>query len=366
MVTSKKKNPMTNPLGNDPKREKSGGSTFRKFNYQYHWALCRLLEEHAAGNDYALFVEEHEDVTLANSTDVTRALFEFNQVKETHKLHTVKSLTKIDKNQKNSFLGKLCVGVCNKSFSSRVKEINFVSTGGYSFNLNKKKFSLEVIKCGDLSWIELDEIIYCLNRELSGEWTPENFLGNLSFIIPNLPENGFDDVVEGRISKLINKITPGCKYNSGYIYDCVIRDLYRKGENVFDYKDWEQALKKKSITRDQFQNIIDQHINRKPDEIILNELTQILSNEYNLKSLKRRSIINAFCRYYTKRISERNQSLNNVSSEISKLICDLSMMCGDAKELEEKLREHSSDELKSFFSTDEELTGAFLYELITG
>lgn len=52
-----------NPLGLEPKREKSGSDTFRKYNYQYHWAFCRILDEHEAGNEFALFIEEHEDVT---------------------------------------------------------------------------------------------------------------------------------------------------------------------------------------------------------------------------------------------------------------------------------------------------------------
>lgn len=50
-----------NPLAAEPKREKAGSDTYRKYNYQYHWAFCRLLEAHGDGQDYALFMEEHED-----------------------------------------------------------------------------------------------------------------------------------------------------------------------------------------------------------------------------------------------------------------------------------------------------------------
>jgi DNA-binding CsgD family transcriptional regulator len=55
----------TNPLATQ-QREKKGAETFSKYDYQYHWALCRLLDEHHANQDYAIFVEYHEDVVLAD------------------------------------------------------------------------------------------------------------------------------------------------------------------------------------------------------------------------------------------------------------------------------------------------------------
>ena len=83
MTTDKKTEKAVNPLVAESKREKAGSETLKKYDYQYHWAFCRLLEEHAQGNEYAVFVEEHEDVTVANSLDVDLVNFEFNQVKET-------------------------------------------------------------------------------------------------------------------------------------------------------------------------------------------------------------------------------------------------------------------------------------------
>ena len=35
----------TNPLGVS-QRENKGAETFGKYEYQYHWALCRIIEEH--------------------------------------------------------------------------------------------------------------------------------------------------------------------------------------------------------------------------------------------------------------------------------------------------------------------------------
>ncbi|NOX27836.1 MAG: DUF4297 domain-containing protein, partial [Gammaproteobacteria bacterium] len=70
----------SNPLG-IPQRERSGASTFGKYEYQYHWALCRIIDEQRHTREYALFMELHEDVVLADSLDSNTAMFEFNQVK---------------------------------------------------------------------------------------------------------------------------------------------------------------------------------------------------------------------------------------------------------------------------------------------
>ncbi|MBU2714276.1 dsDNA nuclease domain-containing protein, partial [Zooshikella harenae] len=80
-----------NPLAEE-QREKSGSTTFEKYDYQYHWALDRILTEHSKAIEYAVFMECHEDVVLADSLCGVSARFEFNQVKAVEKpQYTIKS-----------------------------------------------------------------------------------------------------------------------------------------------------------------------------------------------------------------------------------------------------------------------------------
>ena len=72
----------SNPLYT-PQREKAGAQTFGKYMYQYHWALYRIFKEHEVGKEYAVFIELHEDIVLADSLEVAQVKFEFNQVKTT-------------------------------------------------------------------------------------------------------------------------------------------------------------------------------------------------------------------------------------------------------------------------------------------
>ena len=78
MTNSEKNNPLF-----DSQREKSGAKTFDKYTFQYHWALYRIISEHENSNEYAVIIELHEDVVISNSLNVSKATFEFNQVKTT-------------------------------------------------------------------------------------------------------------------------------------------------------------------------------------------------------------------------------------------------------------------------------------------
>ncbi len=350
-----------NPLGCDPKREKSGSDTFRKYNYQYHWAFCRMLDEHENGREFAIFVEEHEDVTIADSLSPQKAAFEFNQIKETSQKHTIHSLTKSKKNQQ-SLLEKLASSSCNKFFTDKISTVNFVSTGGYSFGLHKEGYSFEVIKSGELTADELNKIEECVSK-IKGS---EGLVSKLAFVVPELPSKGFDLVVEGKISSLISKLAPGMKYDANSIYGCVIRDLNRKGENCYDYKDWPTALKKKAITSKELDAVINLYVSRKPDQNLTTEVVEILKNEYNLKSVARRKIINGFNRYYTKRLSSRDNVIKQVSSSIIHQIAQLSSIHSEAKGLEDDVKKRLTKDILNYFPSPEAFTGAFLYELLEG
>ncbi len=57
-----------NPLS-EPQRESAGAQSYDRFEYQYHWALCKAFSSYKESNDFAIFMEYHEDVVYANSID---------------------------------------------------------------------------------------------------------------------------------------------------------------------------------------------------------------------------------------------------------------------------------------------------------
>lgn len=351
--------PSANPLATEPKREKSGSDTSRKYSYQYHWAFCRMLDEHQKGNSYALFVEEHEDVTLSDSLDPTLAKFEFNQVKEQAKKLTVTSL--ISKRKGKSILVKMAEGACNRTYSDKIKVVNLVSTGGFKFKLHDDGFSYEVITSDRLRQDEIDQ----LRAHLIEEFGSDDLLSCLEFVVPDLPAKGFDVATKGKIAELINVLSPGAHCSPQIIYACVIEDLRKKGENSFDYAAWNDALKKKAVTSEQLQEIINQNVTRKDDTKLQGELLEILKEDFQQTSIERRNAIKAFQRYYDRRVGERSLLLNNISAELRGLIESELPGCKDTKELVERVGEQLSSATKAYFNTPEELQAAVLYEYIT-
>lgn len=139
----------------------------------------------------------------------------------------------------------------------------------------------------------------------------------------------------------------------------------KEGENSFDYLDWDSSLRKKAVTSRQLDDIINQHVKRKPDEHLTTELIDILKNEYNLNSLKRRKIVGAFNRYYTAKLSSRDSELHRVSSEIKEIIDANNEDFTTSAELEDYALKQGSEILRNFFPSAEDFSGAFLYELIS-
>ncbi|ELY4568099.1 DUF4297 domain-containing protein, partial [Cronobacter sakazakii] len=174
----------SNILGH-AQRETSGATTFGKYNFQYHWALCRIIEKHKSNADYALLIEYHEDVVIADSLFGSSAKFEFFQVKNTGNSFTVDSLTKRVKGAeglKNSILGKLLSSCIGTEYETRITEIGLVSSSGFSFDQKDNKLKLDIITSGDLSVDCLSGLTGKLKSELGIDIFPEN----LKFIIPKI------------------------------------------------------------------------------------------------------------------------------------------------------------------------------------
>ncbi|WP_303905025.1 DUF4297 domain-containing protein [Thiohalomonas denitrificans] len=220
----------TNPLGM-PQRERSGASTFGKYEYQYHWALCRIIDEQRNAREYALFMELHEDVVLADSLEANTAMFEFSQVKNIGSpKYNITSLTKT-KDGKGSVLGKLISSVINKPFSNRLSTVNLVATCGFNIALIDNALNLDVITVGDMS----EKSIKALKLSLSEELGSDVFPDSLRFVVPSLSITNQQDSVIGKISTLISDIFPGSHCNAEYIYRMLIDELHRKGAVTYDY-----------------------------------------------------------------------------------------------------------------------------------
>jgi hypothetical protein len=286
----------TNPLG-VPQRETAGPRTFEKYEYQYHWALCRVLSAHEAWPEYVAFVELHEDVVISTSTSEANCRFEFNQVKNVSaKQWKAKSLIARPKkagNEKNSILGKLVLGVHGKPFIDRLDAINLVATCGFNLPLKQEGLSLEVISYGDLHEDCVDELQAAIKKELGEVEVPTI----LNFVRPDLPASGFQDVAIGRIARLIERLFPGSNHNPTNIYRLLIDDLHRKGAVAFDFTNWSELVRRKGLSREDVDLAIRSYSDRNSIANYLRDFESI-TTELGYRFHESVKLRRAFERYY--------------------------------------------------------------------
>ena len=239
----------------EAQRESAGASTFGKYNFQYHWALCRVIEKHQKKEEYALLVEYHEDVVIADSLDSDKASFEFFQVKNQIATFTEHSVTKRAKGAKstlkNSVLGKLISSCVDMQYENRITNIGLVSSSGFSFGI-KKDLKLDVIKKGDLTADCLQNLTNKINEELGISLLPES----LQFIVPEIKLNNQEDYVLAQFAKLVDSIFSGAQCNAVAIYRAIIDEMGRKIRITLDYTEWSRLIDNKSLTSDKVNEVL--------------------------------------------------------------------------------------------------------------
>jgi hypothetical protein len=302
-----------NPLF-DTQREKAGAKTYEKYSYQYHWALYRVLDEHKKLNEYAVFVELHEDVVIADSLDNDKARFEFNQVKTNKTSFNTFQLVQNKKNGK-SVLGKLVSSGFEKPFSDRIDKLNLVALNKFNLDLKEDKIDLEIIRIEDLSDNQFIELENEIKKELNIDALPTN----IQFVIPNLSENNFQNDVIASIAKLISNLFPGSYCNPVEIYRLLIDEVNRKGTVTYDFKNWDELLSKKALTSITVTRVINEFTNLKDEAKIESEFNSICF-ELGLKSIESKRLRQSFNRYRCQRISNSSTIQMDTTKFITKEI----------------------------------------------
>lgn len=243
----------TNPLYAQ-QREYSGALTFHKYLYQYNWAIFTIFDLFKKGSQYVVFPELHEDIVIGNSLKFDEVHFDFNQVKciETGEKYTLADLVYREpkKTTSSSILGKLLGNNNSHTYSSRIKNLNLVASCGYNFNI-KEGTKLSTINIDDID----DTKGY--KNKLMSEMSLKELPKNLNFIDPEFPPTTQRLAVIGKISDVLNEKYPKSNFNATTIYQSVFDEICKKGEKACDYKDWNEALEKKSISSDKINNLIE-------------------------------------------------------------------------------------------------------------
>ncbi|MCR9063935.1 MAG: DUF4297 domain-containing protein [Cytophagales bacterium] len=347
-----------NPLF-ESQREKSGAITFDKYLYQYHWALYKVISEHDQKNEYAVFLEFHEDVVFSDSLTSQDAKFEFNQVKTNSATFNNYQLVKNLKNGR-SILGKLIESVNSKPYADKITSLNLVCTSNFNLELKKKDVELKIIRKEDLSDNQLKKLENALKNELSISELPST----LKFIVPDLSKKDYQKILVGEISSLINRLYPESYFNDESIYRLLIDELIRKGKVTYDFTKWDELLKNKALTSKQVTKVINDFTNLKDEAKIEIEFNNICS-EIGLKSLQVKKLKRSFDRYKRQRISNNSTLqkdttiffVDQIENAINSGITDLIVLI-------DRIYNSASPKIKKQFQTKDEFSTALMCEYI--
>ncbi|MBV8044624.1 DUF4297 domain-containing protein [Pluralibacter sp.] len=311
-----------NVLGH-AQREISGATTFGKYDFQYHWALCRIIEKHKSNSDYALLIEYHEDVVIADSLYGNSANFEFFQVKNTGKPFTSDALTKREQGAdgaKSSILGKLLSSCIGTDYEARITEIGLVSSSGFSFEQIDKKLKLDIITSGDLSVDCLSGLTEKLKDEIGIALFPEN----LKFIVPKIKLENQEEFVIGRFAELVNEIFPNSHCNAVNIYRAIIDEIHRKGQNTYDFTVWEKMVEDKSLTSHKVKDVIAVNTTSPKFEDFEKDFEYLAKNDMKWNTLTYRKINKKIKQLFLRRIGHSSAFDMNVMRIVQQALSSVS------------------------------------------
>lgn len=346
-----------NPLGVS-QRENKGSETFDKYEYQYHWAFCRIIEEQKNKRHYALFMEYHEDVIIANSLDAKLALFEFNQVKNIKSPKFNSKNVTARKENKSSVLGKLVASCHKKPFHEKISSINLVASCGFNFSV-KNGLNLDVINVNDLEDNSKDSLSKSLFSELGCE-LPDN----LNFIIPELTIENQQDTIVGKIASMINDMYPNSYCDSVGLYRNIIDDLHRKGVVTYDYNNWSDALDKKSINSEKVSKVIPSFINSHAADKVMNDANEIIDELGISGFMKKRSIRDSIRNIHLSAIGMPESRLFSLRKEIRRILDDSFYRYDEVKKLIDHINNELSEKTKSL-AADHDIDSYIIYEIVT-
>jgi len=350
----------SSPLG-VAQREHSGAETFGKYEYQYHWALCRIIEEHKKETEYVVFVELHEDVVVADSLDPAVANFEFNQIKDISSKSglTVKAITS-GKPDKDSILSKLIKSIPENQNNNSINSINLVATCGFSIPLVDSALELEIIDKGSLS----DKSLELLKDELTVHGLDEKLLEKINFVLPDFKNSAIQDVVIGRIATLVSKISASSHSKPELIYRVLSDEIRRKGVLKFDYKRWGELLNKKGITNETVSDVIEQHTFDGDREKLKVEF-ESLASDLSLQYVEKSALWKSAERYYLRKLSARNKAQLNIMNELPQLVEKLkSQNITSTLDMIEMIENQLTKDMRSLLGQKIDIRGAVICEII--
>lgn len=265
-------------------RETSGSRSSNRFAYQHNWSLCELLNLHLNSDDYLMVFEHHDDVVVFDSSHSPEGAIFYQVKSKTSGNWTVASLTKV-KDGKPSVLNKLYDHHIH--FSKGAKRLVFTSNQPLSAKLRSGEKSVEK---NSVQFSELSDKEKCKISEKVESNQPYCDLEGLSKLETqrnDLRPDDHDTKAKGKLVEFFENFNPEAEVSVSLVYKTFSDEIKRKNNYEGVIESTDDLITHKSISRDEFQQMIATVVKRVSDPDLWQEANAILSAEgYNFSETR--------------------------------------------------------------------------------
>jgi hypothetical protein len=244
-------------LGTTPPREHSGSQTAARYDFQANFAILKLLELHAIGNDYCLVFDWHDDVVAMDSPTAPTKLYLYQVKSRDGAPWTVGDLSKhVGAKKPRSIASRLYAHV--ETFNSAAIETAFVSNAAYKIGLltGSESTSNHVRICGDELNLPIQSQLINAVKADYASGSPESWLPRLVLIRTPLGIAGQKPFVVGQLQLLIEEVLGGSDYRIGAMYDTLHSAIVQRTKYSAVGESIDVVLPNKSLSKVEFENFL--------------------------------------------------------------------------------------------------------------
>lgn len=227
-------------------KDLSGSISKNRFRLELLWGIGKIIDVHKENDDYTVIFDFKCDIELHRQNEI--CFYQIKTKKSSH--YTDNNLCTKNGSEQNSVLGKLY------ALYSPGQVIKLAIVCNRQLKINHKYIDFPKVCFGELEKDTVDKIKNKLKNELKLN-TVE--LENVFYIFDNMDFLNPEDAIRGKLIKAFVDIKGEEPQNPNALYRLVSDTVKERASYEFDSKTYEEVVKTKGITRNEFDKMLNTH-----------------------------------------------------------------------------------------------------------
>ena len=227
-------------------KDLSGSISKNRFRLELLWGISKIIDAHKEDDDYTVIFDFKCDIELHRQNEMY--FYQIKTMKSGN--YTDNSLCTKKRNEQNSVLGKLY------ALYSPGQAIKLAIVCNKQLKIKKKDVDFPKVCLGELDKDTIDNIINKLKDELKLDTVD---LENVFYIFDNMDFLNPEDAIRGKLIKAFVDIKGEEPQNPNALYRLVSDTVKEKASYEFESNTYEEVVKTKGITRNEFDKMLNAH-----------------------------------------------------------------------------------------------------------